>query len=184
MGTGLGLTIVYNIVQQFDGFIDLDSTPGKGTEFKIYFPKYDKETDKLHQKDVPHIKKGSGIILVIDDEPVLRELAKSMLNQAGYEILTAKDGVEGIEIYKNNIDKISLVLLDMMMPNKNGKETFEELIRINKNIKVIMTSGFTKDKRVEDVLKLGVLDFIQKPYTIYGLSDKVYKVLFEEGKDE
>lgn len=184
LGTGLGLTIVYNIIQQYEGYIDVDSVPGMGTEFKIYFPKYDKGKEKEHRENSLTVRKGSGTILVVDDEPVLRDLAKSMLSQSGYQVILASDGNEAIEIYKSRSGEIDLVLLDMMMPNKNGKETFEELIVINRNIKVIMTSGFTKDKRVEDVIKAGASGFIQKPYTIFGLSEKVHKVLYDENDDE
>ncbi|MFO7811054.1 MAG: response regulator [Candidatus Delongbacteria bacterium] len=180
-GTGLGLTIVYNIVQHSGGFIDIDSQPGKGSEFRIYFPASVTGISRPDaQTESRKVVEGSGTILVIDDEIVLRELAVSMLVQAGYSVLTASDGKEGIEIYKKDVEKIDLVLLDMMMPNKNGKETFVELLFLNKDIKVVMTSGFTKDKRVEEVLELGAKDFIQKPYTIFSLSKKIYKVLNEK----
>lgn len=179
MGTGLGLTIVYNVVQQSGGFIDIDSEPGKGTEFKIYMPKYFSDGSENEIKKTESIIKGEGTILVIDDEPVLRELAKSMLGQAGYNVITAKDGIEGTDVYLKNRDHIDLVLLDMMMPNKNGKETFIDLKDICSDIKVVMTSGFTKDKRVEDVLRLGARDFIQKPYTIFSLAEKIHKVMNE-----
>ena len=179
MGTGLGLTIVYNVVQQSGGFIDIDSEPGKGTEFRIYMPKYFSDGSEDEIKKSEHIIKGEGTILVIDDEPVLRELARSMLGQAGYQVITAKDGIEGVDVYMRNIDNIDIVLLDMMMPNKNGKETFIDLKDIRSDIKVVMTSGFTKDKRVEDVLKLGARDFIQKPYTIFSLAEKIHKVMNE-----
>ncbi|MBN2857667.1 MAG: response regulator [Candidatus Delongbacteria bacterium] len=179
MGTGLGLTIVYNVVQQSGGFIDIDSEPGKGTEFKIYMPKYFDDGKGDDIKKTESIIQGTGTVLVIDDEPVLRELARSMLGQAGYEVITAKDGIEGTDIYAENKDKIDIVLLDMMMPNKNGKETFIDLKEMNSDVKVVMTSGFTKDKRVEDVLRLGARDFIQKPYTIFSLAEKIYKVMNE-----
>ncbi|HQO08806.1 MAG TPA: response regulator [Clostridiales bacterium] len=182
LGTGLGLTIVYNIIQQFGGHIDVESTPGSGTEFIIYFPKYNKKTASQVKKENENIIKGSGTILVIDDEPVLRELARAMLNQAGYNVILAEDGIEGIEKYKTNIKAIDLVLLDMMMPNKNGKETFEEIYSINGSVKVVVTSGFTQDSRVEEVLKAGAKDFIQKPYTISGLTKKVYEVLNNDRK--
>lgn len=179
MGTGLGLTIVYNVVQQSGGFIDIDSEPGKGTEFKIYMPKYFSDGNEEEIKKTLNIIRGEGTILVIDDEPVLRELAKSMLGQAGYKVITAKDGIEGTDIYAQNRDSIDIVLLDMMMPNKNGKETFIDLKEMNSKIKVVMTSGFTKDRRVEDVLNLGAKDFIQKPYTIFSLAEKIDKVMNE-----
>jgi len=180
MGTGLGLTIVYNIVQQFDGIIDIDSIPAAGTEFRLYFPKY--STDGIEEKlqNSVVMKKGTGTVLVIDDEPVLRELARSMLGQAGYNVLTASDGNEGIKVYEQNRDKIGLILLDMIMPVMDGRETFRQLIKIDPGIKVMMTSGFAKDKRVEDVLAEGVMDFIQKPYTIYALTEKVYRIMYGE----
>jgi DNA-binding response OmpR family regulator len=102
-----------------------------------------------------------------------------MLGQAGYKVITAKDGVEGTDIYAENCENIDIVLLDMMMPNKNGKETFIDLKEMDGDVKVVMTSGFTRDKRVEDVLKLGARDFIQKPYTIFSLAEKIYKVINE-----
>jgi PAS domain S-box-containing protein len=179
MGTGLGLTIVYNVVQQSGGFIDIDSEPGKGTEFKIYMPKYFDDGSGDDIKKTESIIQGTGTVLVIDDEPVLRELARSMLGQAGYKVITAKDGVEGTDIYAENCENIDIVLLDMMMPNKNGKETFIDLKEMDGDVKVVMTSGFTRDKRVEDVLKLGARDFIQKPYTIFSLAEKIYKVINE-----
>ena len=180
MGTGLGLTIVYNVVQQSGGFIDIDSEPGKGTEFKIYLPKYFNGFELEESAKTEITVKGEGTVLVIDDEPVLRELAKSMLSQAGYEVIVACDGIEGVEVYKKYMDKIDVVLLDMMMPNMNGKEAFIELSAINKDVKVVMASGFTQDHRVEDVLKSGARDFLQKPYTIFTLSDKISKVINEK----
>jgi CheY-like chemotaxis protein len=131
-------------------------------------------------EDVLAVKKGKGTVLVIDDEPVLRELSRSMLGQAGYDVIIASDGTEGIAIYKKNQDAVDIVLLDMIMPGIDGRETFIELKKIDSGVKVIMTSGFSKDKRVEDVLAEGAKDFIQKPYTIYDLTDKVYGILYDE----
>ena len=175
-GTGLGLTMVYNIVTQFKGIIDVDSTPQIGTEFKVYFPKYDASLNTAILEDEICLKKGSGTVLVIDDELVLRELSTSMLKQCGYNIITASDGVEGIQIYKEKYSEISAIILDMVMPKINGKETFIELKKINPEIKVLLASGFTRDSRVEEVIELGVKYFIQKPFTIFELSSMVYKI--------
>ncbi|MBN2856954.1 MAG: response regulator [Candidatus Delongbacteria bacterium] len=184
LGTGLGLTIVYNIVQQFGGIIDIDSVPGKGTEFRLYFPKYESCGNSDAAESSAVIKKGAGNILVVDDEPVLRELATSMLTQAGYSITTASDGREAISVYKQKNKEIVLVLLDMIMPEIDGRETFKELLKINRHVKVIMTSGFARDSRVEEVLNEGAVDFIQKPYTIYNLTEKVYGAVYNENNKE
>ncbi|NOR45534.1 MAG: response regulator, partial [Candidatus Delongbacteria bacterium] len=176
-GTGLGLTMVYNIVNQFNGFIDVESTPNVGTVFSVYFPKYDSSLYIKNAADDLHLTKGSGIILVIDDELVLRELSTSMLNQCGYEVITASDGVEGLKLYREKHSQISAVILDMVMPKMNGKETYIELKKLNSEIKVLLASGFTRDDRVEEVLDLGVTDFIQKPYTIFELSDIIHKII-------
>lgn len=180
LGTGLGLTIVYNIVTQFGGLIDIDSVPGSGTDFRLYFPKFDNDTEYNGTDESVLLKKGSGKILVVDDEAVLRELSGSMLGQAGYTVVTASGGREALAVYRKMKDEILLVLLDMIMPDIDGKETYRELVKINKDVKVIMTSGFARDKRIEDVLSEGANDFIQKPYTIYKLTDTVYGVIHNE----
>ncbi len=183
LGTGLGLTIVYNIVQQFGGIIDVDSVPSAGTVFSLYFPKYESMGCDLNKNsEAFSIRKGRGTILVIDDEPVLRELARSMLGQAGYDVVAASDGKEGIDIYRQDPDRIDLVMLDMIMPVIDGRETFRELKKIRDGVKVIITSGFARDRRIEDVIAEGAKDFVQKPYTIYDLTEKVYRVLYNDDK--
>ncbi|MDA3838217.1 MAG: response regulator [Candidatus Delongbacteria bacterium] len=177
LGTGLGLTMVYNIVNQFNGFIDVESTPDQGTIFSVYFPKYDSSAGIKNIDNDLHLTKGSGLILVIDDELVLRELSTSMLTQCGYEVITACDGAEGLKLYQEKHSQISAVILDMVMPKMNGKETYIELKKINPDIKVLLASGFTRDDRVEEVLDLGVTDFVQKPYTIFELSEIIYKII-------
>ena len=177
LGTGLGLTIVYNIVHQFEGIIDIDSVPGSGTEFRLYFPKFDENGKNNGHDEREILKKGTGKVLVVDDEPVLQELAASMLGQAGYTAITASGGKEALSVYRKMKDEILVVLLDMIMPDIDGKETYRELVKINREVKVIMTSGFARDKRIEDVLSEGANDFIQKPYTIYKLTDKVHGVI-------
>ncbi|MDA3885845.1 MAG: response regulator [Candidatus Delongbacteria bacterium] len=176
-GTGLGLTMAYNIANQFNGTIDVESTPNIGTIFSVYFPKFNSSSDINRIDDNLNLTKGSGTILVVDDELVLRELSVSMLTQCGYKVITACDGVEGLKLYQENHSQISAVILDMVMPKMNGKDTYIELKKINPNIKVLLASGFTRDDRVEEVIDLGVTDFIQKPYTIFELSDIIHKII-------
>jgi two-component system cell cycle sensor histidine kinase/response regulator CckA len=96
---------------------------------------------------------------------------------SGYEVIVATNGIKGIELYKKHQTDIRLVLLDMQMPKKDGKETYLEMKKINEKVKVILTSGFRRDERVEEILALGIKDFIEKPYTFKQLSEKVYQAL-------
>jgi CheY-like chemotaxis protein len=169
-GTGLGLSMVYGIIKNHDGYIDVISEPGKGTTFMIYLPAISvvkdrvnvaAEPDKEHTGEIPG---GIETILLIDDEYVVRDLGKILLEQKGYTVLLAADGEEGISVYRANRDKIDLVILDMIMPNKNGSEVFYELKKMNPEVKVIIASGFSMDYQTRQLLKDGAYTFIQKPY--------------------
>ena len=174
-GTGLGLSIVYTIVKQHEGFIDVYSEKGIGTTFNIYLPLlHTSVSEMLNNEEV--VIKGSGKVLVIDDDEYLRVIAQMMLEECGYSVQTACIGSEGVEIYKNNRD-IQLVLLDMNMPEKSGKEVFDDLLAINPAIKVIITSGFSADKRIDETLKNGAVEFLHKPYSIKQLSETVRKFI-------
>jgi DNA-binding response OmpR family regulator len=109
----------------------------------------------------------------------MRKIAKKFLVDSGYEVISAADGIIGIELYKKYQQDIRLVLLDMQMPKKDGKETYLELKKINEKVKVILTSGFKKDERVKEILALGIRDFIEKPYTVKQLTKAVYQALKE-----
>jgi len=180
MGTGLGLSMVFNIIKQHKGLITVYSEIGQGSRFNIYLPvltgeEIITETSVTEQKEFL----GEGLILVIDDEPIMRKIAKKILMDSGYEVISADDGIRGIELYKKHQTDIRLVLLDMQMPKKDGKETYLELKKIDETVKVILTSGFKKDERVEEILALGINDFIEKPYTFKQLAEAVYQVLKE-----
>lgn len=177
-GTGLGLAMVYNIVKQHNGFIKVTSRLSASSQFKIYLPV--STTCKLpiqdkFQSEILII--DSGVILVVDDEEIMRMTAKNILKECGYNVTLAKNGNEAIEIYKEKQGEIALVLLDMAMPEVSGKETFIELKKIDPDIKVILASGYRHDARVDEVLQLGVKSFIQKPYTIEKLALAVKKEL-------
>lgn len=176
-GTGLGLAMVYNIIKQHKGFIDVYSQDGIGTTFYIYLPilKH-KIEEKIHRAE-EKIPGGEGLILVVDDEEIMRQTAKSILEECGYDVILAENGEEAVDIYKTQHQNIKAVLLDMVMPKMSGKQAFIELIKINKNVKTLLASGFKKDSRVESILELGVKGFIQKPYGLVKLANSMNNVI-------
>lgn len=177
-GTGLGLAIVYGIIKDHEGFIDVYSEPGKGTTFKLYLPAYEEEvilkeeeTSRL-EAEVP----GMTILLVDDEEPI-RRLCKEILESAKYTVLTAEDGLEAINVFQENKDLVSLVILDMIMPNLSGYETLRRLRAIEPSLKVILSSGFSKEVDVRWSEEKAVRGFIEKPYRSQSLLKKVKEVL-------
>ncbi len=172
-GTGLGLATVYGIIKNHNGHITCTSEPGKGTTFTIYLPVTDKKI--IPGENESKVIKGEETILLVDDEEYVRDVAKRQLERLGYKAITAGDGIEAIEIYKKK--KIDLVLLDMVMPNLAGKETYLELKNINPDIKVVLISGFSQDARCTEILKEGALAFLPKPFKLVELSNVLAGVL-------
>ena len=178
VGTGLGLAMAYTIIKQHKGLINVYSEPGVGTSFNIFLPKI--EIPNISPPTIKYrikMAKGSGSILVIDDEDIVRTTAKGLLETLGYEVLVADGGDEGIAIYLENRENIRAVLLDMAMPKKSGKEVFIELKKIDENVKVVLSSGFRQDRRVEETMNLGIGGFLQKPYSLKQLMDILERVL-------
>jgi CheY-like chemotaxis protein len=167
--------MAYTIIKWHKGLIKVYSEKGKGTTFIICLPE-DASAIKKEAEDKETVVKGHGKILFVDDEDFVRRIAKDILQNSGYEVVTAANGTERIEIYRKNAVYIDLVLLDMSMFGIWGLETFRELITIKPDVKVIMWSGFSMDERVRKALELGADSFIQKPYTNIQLSKAVYNV--------
>jgi len=179
-GTGLGLAIVHGIVQQHQGHIWCYSEPGEGTAFKIYFPALISE-EELHKKSsVPMPRGGSETILLVDDEEHIAELGKRILSKAGYTVLTAKNGREGLELYSAEREKISLVILDLIMPEMGGELCLEGLLSLDPSTKVIVATGYSAGVHTQDILSSGVKGFVQKPYDIRQMLEVVRGVLDEE----
>ncbi len=175
-GTGLGLSGVYGTMRDHKGAVIVYSEPDTGTIFKLYLPQSIESLGVTEQKEIL-VTKGSGCILVIDDESIIRNTAHGILMTAGYDVILAEDGISGIDIYSSEKERISLVVLDMVMPKISGKETFLRLRNINPDVKVIFSSGFYNEGTINELLNSGVKGFIQKPYMISDFTKLVDKVI-------
>ncbi|THB79658.1 MAG: response regulator [Desulfobulbaceae bacterium] len=179
-GTGLGLSAVYGAMKEHDGRIVLVSEPDKGTEFQLYFPVVKAPQSGQRSESVP-VQRGSETILVIDDEQLILSAAEGLLTELGFTVLLAEGGENGLHIYRQQAAEIDIVLLDMMMPEMDGAECFGELKKINPEVVVVISSGFAKTSRVEEVERQGVAGFLQKPYTAREVSATIHQVLGRSG---
>ena len=177
-GTGLGLYIVHSIVSNHGGHINLYSEPGSGSTINIYFPAITELPRAEESFEVEDLR-GTGTVLVIDDEPNIRELSKDVLQGLGYSVITASGGKEGIEVYKNNKDAIDIVVLDMIMPMMNGPEVFKSLKAVDPDINVIIVSGYDSEgfAGIKGLLEGGVKGFVQKPFTKKAISKVIKQAL-------
>ncbi len=179
-GTGLGLSIIYGIVKQHDGYITADSEPGKGTTFKIYFHTADMRVEKKEETKPSDLRGNAETILVVEDEAEVRQSEKRILEKYGYNVIEAVDGEDALEKFRENKDKISLLLVDVVMPKKNGRETYEEIKKMNPEMKAIFTSGYS----VENMSRKGMLadncQYIVKPVMPDVLLKNIKKALHGE----
>ena len=180
-GRGLGLAALSGIVRGHKGAVKIESSPGEGTAFRIFFPVCRTEPTEVHEARKP-VKpwKGSGTVLLVDDEEIIRDVASEMLELLGLTVLTAKDGREAVEIYRKRGKEIRLVILDLKMPRMGGEEAFEEIRRLNPEAVVVLSSGYNEKEFDGNVVFKGLAGFIQKPYRLDTLSEKLWEVLGEE----
>ena len=175
-GTGLGLASVYGIIKNHGGYINVYSEKNEGTIFRIYLPASDKDVPE--STSFPEaLLKGTETLLLVDDEDIIIEVGKQMLESLGYEVLLAKSGGEAIDLYTKNRDKVDMVILDMIMPEMGGGETYDRLKAINPTIKVLLSSGYSINEKADAILKQGCNGFIQKPFDLRKLSRKIRSVL-------
>ncbi len=177
-GTGLGLAMAYGIVQQHHGRIMCFSEPGRGTTFKIYFPKLTGEAkDSEHPPRKHEIMGGNESILLVDDEQSIRDLGSRILKKAGYRVVTAANGKRALEEYRRRGGEVSLVILDLIMPEMGGKQCLEELRNFNPDVKVLVASGFASKTSPKEALELGAKGFVSKPFNITDLLHAVRDAL-------
>jgi len=176
-GTGLGLSAVYGIVMDHHGFIQCDSELGEGTTFKIYLP----AIKQIMEGEVPaeegRPRGGMETILVVDDEESIRGLCEEILGKYGYQVLTASDGETALNIYQEAKEKIDLIILDLIMPGMGGRKCLEELIKMNPEVKVLISSGNVIGEPPGATLKTGAKRFIRKPYTLREMLQVIRDVM-------
>ena len=178
-GTGLGLASVYGIIKNHDGFILVESEKGVGTSFMVYLPASTKSVEQ-ERPAAEQIEKGMETILLIDDEEMILDIGTQMLEGLGYKVITAMGGKHGLELFDRNEGAVDLVILDMIMPDLGGRDTFSALRSRASNVKVLLSSGYSLDGQAEEILAQGCKGFIQKPFTISELSKKVREILEAE----
>jgi CheY-like chemotaxis protein len=175
-GTGLGLATVYGIVQGHKGFIQVQSEEGQGTTFEILLPATEKSVAP-EPVVVEAPRKGTGAVLLVDDEQMILSVGERMLEALGYGVILSAGGEEAIRIYEERGSAFDLVILDMIMPGMGGGETFDRLKEINPAVKVLLSSGYAVDGQARAILDRGCDGFIQKPFNLLELSEKIEIVL-------
>ena len=175
-GTGLGLASAYGIIKNHGGVITADSRKGEGTSFCIYLP-VTRKTPRVTAPAPRSIAVSSETVLLVDDEPMIIEVGGGMLKKLGYKVLAADSGKEAVELLQKQVDRIDLVILDMVMPHMSGSETFDRLKELKPKLKVLLSSGYSVDGQAAEILRRGCDGFIQKPFDLERLSVKVREIL-------
>jgi PAS domain S-box-containing protein len=174
-GTGLGLAMVYGFVKNHDGFVRVESELGHGARFTIHLPLIPAPAPHARARALGRIQPGTGTVLVVDDEPLVRAFAEEGLKGLGYKVWAAEDGQQALEIYERHGQEINCVLLDLIMPEMGGLETYRRLRKLHPQVRVIFASGYSTGEILRDAPDAREADFIGKPYTLEGLSLAVRK---------
>ncbi|MBN8547997.1 MAG: PAS domain S-box protein [Deltaproteobacteria bacterium] len=176
-GTGMGLAMVYGIVQNHEGFLKVESALGHGTTFRVYLPSLDAQAVSSIIQPPQKTISGRGQVLVVDDHNVVRSVTAKMLQSLGYGVVTARDGVEAHEYFREHWTDIDVVILDMIMPHMGARECLPLLKGINPNVRAILSTGYVNNNAVQEIMNEGMCGFIQKPYQLAQLSAVVAQVL-------
>ncbi|MBL7190582.1 response regulator, partial [bacterium] len=177
-GRGLGLAAVIGIVRGHRGMIKVYSEKGRGTTIKALFPAaVIDENEKTALSTKEKSWQGEGTILLVDDEATVRQVTEQMLSKLGFDVILVNNGFEAVEVYKQKHKNIDIVIMDLTMPVMNGERTFDEIVKINPDAVVLLSSGYDEQEASERFKGKSISGFIQKPYKMDGLKDKLQKLL-------
>jgi CheY-like chemotaxis protein len=175
-GTGLGLAMVFGIIKNHGGNIFVKSQKGQGSTFSLYLPASDKKPVQQEKPQAAPVK-GEGTVLLVDDEEIILTVSREILEHLGYTVLLARNGHEALSMYEQNRERITLVILDMIMPDMKGSQTYDGLKEIDPKVRVLLSSGYSLDGQAAELLDRGCNAFIQKPYNSAKLSEKIREVM-------
>jgi CheY-like chemotaxis protein len=179
-GRGLGLSTVFGVIKNHGGFILVDSVKGRGSSFHVCLPgssMVKAKEKKENSRPLEKMQKGSETVLLVDDEEEIINVGKNFLEKLGYKALVARNGLEAVEIFRLYKDEISLVVLDLIMPEMNGKQAFADIKSIQADAKVLISTGYAVDDKIEGFLNQGCHGFIQKPFSLFEFSSALRKIL-------
>ena len=176
-GTGLGLAMVFRIIKDHGGWIDVSSILGKGTVFRLHIPAEPKQGVMKTTAVSETLPRGNETILFVDDEEALRNIGRVFLERLGYKVLLAQDGEEAVRLYEQRRQEISAVVMDMTMPKLTGKQAMKKMMQIDPKVRVLLASGYTSEGSAKELIQDGAADFLPKPYTIMPLAQALRKVI-------
>jgi CheY-like chemotaxis protein len=176
-GTGLGLATTYGLMKQHNGVVDVESAPGSGTSFHLYFPFLKAPNHGKTGPAGPAVQGGTETVLVAEDDEVLRNLTRSVLMEFGYTVIEARDGEEAVRLFRENADSVGLLLFDVIMPKKNGKDAYETIRALRPEVRVIFISGYSADIISSEGIPNKGIEVITKPLSPVELLQKIRQVL-------
>jgi CheY-like chemotaxis protein len=177
-GTGLGLSTVASITRMMHGFILVESEKGKGATFKVYFPAVFEDTKQETEGD-EQLKGGNEVILFVDDEPSIVQVAISIFKNFGYKVIPASDGEEALKLYKEHMDDIDIIMTDLTMPKLSGIQLSREILTLNPKAKIILCSGFASSQIIKSLREIGIKEFLQKPLVASYVLNSIRRILDE-----
>ncbi|MFT7688295.1 MAG: two-component system cell cycle sensor histidine kinase/response regulator CckA, partial [Candidatus Azotimanducaceae bacterium] len=183
-GTGLGLSVYFGIVKQHDGFAHLYSEEGKGSEFRTYLPIVERKAGTIERRLEGKINRGHELILLVEDEEQVSKLASTILSRAGYKVILAENGEVAVQKFKENADKIALVLLDVVLPKLGGRDVMKAIHEIDPCMAILFTSGYSKNGIHTNFILEDDLLLLQKPYSSESLLRRIRETIDSANKSQ